>query len=191
MPFGTVLTRILLVGIAPGALMLATPALAQSTGDLAELRAQILEMKAEQQRAAARIAQLEAALNASTRAPATAVATTAAAAAPTGGTAIQLASGQVSTSPARSVNPAGGSSPGTPPPPVPSKLTLNGDLRVRYEANFGDPLARNRDRGVIRARLRAAYAVNNWLAIGGRTGHRRQRRSQFDRPDAGAISTTI
>jgi hypothetical protein len=65
------------------------------------------------------------------------------------------------------VNPAGGSAPGIAPASVPSKLTINGDFRLRYEMNFGDQDARNRDRGVLRARLRAAYAVNKWLTVGG------------------------
>lgn len=51
--------------------------------------------------------------------------------------------------------------------PAPSRLQLSGDLRLRYESNFGDKDARNRDRGVLRARLRAAYAINDWLTVGG------------------------
>ncbi|PTQ13237.1 hypothetical protein CLG96_03715 [Sphingomonas oleivorans] len=48
-----------------------------------------------------------------------------------------------------------------------SRLQLSGDMRLRYESNFGDRDARNRDRGVLRARLRGTYAVNSWLTVGG------------------------
>jgi hypothetical protein len=50
---------------------------------------------------------------------------------------------------------------------TPSRLQLSGDVRVRYESNFSDKDARNRDRGVLRARLRGTYAVNKWLTVGG------------------------
>lgn len=43
-------------------------------------------------------------------------------------------------------------------------LDVSGDLRVRQEWNFGG--ARDRSRSVLRARLRASYAVNDRLAIG-------------------------
>lgn len=48
-----------------------------------------------------------------------------------------------------------------------SRLQLSGDVRLRYESNFGDKDGRNRDRGVLRARLRAAYTINDWLTVGG------------------------
>lgn len=43
-------------------------------------------------------------------------------------------------------------------------LDVSGDLRVRQEWNFGT--ARDRSRSVLRARLRASYAVSDRLAIG-------------------------
>lgn len=50
-----------------------------------------------------------------------------------------------------------------------SRLNISGDLRLRYEGNFSDAsVARNR--GVIRARIRADYQINDWLEIGGRIG---------------------
>lgn len=48
-----------------------------------------------------------------------------------------------------------------------SRLMLSGDMRIRYESNFGIKGVRDRNRGVLRARLRAAYALNDWLTIGG------------------------
>ena len=44
---------------------------------------------------------------------------------------------------------------------------MSGDIRLRYESNFGDRNARNRDRGVLRARLRGSYAVTDEISIGG------------------------
>ena len=48
-----------------------------------------------------------------------------------------------------------------------TRLSIAGDVRLRYEANQGPGEARDRDRGVLRARLRATYAVNDWLTAGG------------------------
>lgn len=152
-------------GTAPLALILSTPAMAQSAGDLQQLREEIAAMRAEQQRAMERIAQLESQLASAQATPAAVVPQAAAQQSP--GAFVQFPGSPVAHNPAAPINPAGGSAPGAVPTSVPSRLTLNGDLRVRYESNFGDPAARNRDRGVIRARLRAAYAVNPWLTVGG------------------------
>ncbi|WP_343518488.1 putative porin [Sphingomonas sp.] len=43
-------------------------------------------------------------------------------------------------------------------------LDVGGDLRIRQEWNYGG--ARDRSRSVLRARLRASYAINDKLAIG-------------------------
>ena len=51
--------------------------------------------------------------------------------------------------------------------PVQSALDISGDIRLRHEANFGDRDVRNRDRGVLRARLRGSYAVTDWFSAGG------------------------
>jgi hypothetical protein len=107
-----------------------TPAAAAPADDIAELKAAVEALRAEQARAQARIAELEGALASQRETP------VAVAAAPT-----------VSSEP--------------------SRLSLSGDMRVRYESNFGVAGARDRDRGVLRARLRAAYAVNDWLTVGG------------------------
>ncbi|MBY0511093.1 MAG: putative porin [Rhodospirillaceae bacterium] len=48
-----------------------------------------------------------------------------------------------------------------------SRFTFGGDLRLRYEDNFGDSANRNRNRGVLRARLRTSYQVLDWLTVGG------------------------
>jgi Putative porin len=45
-------------------------------------------------------------------------------------------------------------------------LAVSGDVRLRYESNFGDRDARSRDRGVVRARLRGSYALSSWLTAG-------------------------
>ncbi|WP_411820039.1 putative porin [Hyphococcus formosus] len=47
------------------------------------------------------------------------------------------------------------------------RLSLDGDMRVRYEANFSNHDDYNRSRGALRARLRAKYLVNDHIALGG------------------------
>lgn len=49
---------------------------------------------------------------------------------------------------------------------APSRLAISGDIRMRYESNFSDDDAPDRNRAVFRARLRAALAVNDWLTVG-------------------------
>lgn len=107
-----------------------TPAAAAPADDIAELKAAVEALRAEQARAQARIAELEGALASQRETPVS-----------------------VAAAPAVSSEP--------------SRLSLSGDMRVRYESNFGVAGARDRDRGVLRARLRAAYAVNDWLTVGG------------------------
>jgi hypothetical protein len=166
----------LLAGVAPLALIAAafaaTPATAQSAADFAEMRQQIAEMKAQQAAASARIAQLETQLAATATVQPQATPTQLAAApaqAPSvaSPSSIVTFASQQPASPASPINPAGGSGPGASPTALAKKLALSGDIRVRYESNSGDEDARNRDRGVLRARLRASYAINNWLTIGG------------------------
>ena len=55
------------------------------------------------------------------------------------------------------------------PPAKTSRPTfsLSGDVRVRYETNFDMTGLRDRDRAVLRARLRSTYAISDWLAVGG------------------------
>lgn len=154
--------RPLMLAAAPLALIAAAPASAQSVVDMEALSAEIAELKAQQATTAARIAQIEKMLI-STGTPAPAVA----AASP-----VPLASGtpQTTGGAAAPINPAGGSAPGVLPSASPSRLAINGDLRVRYEANFGRTNVRDRDRGVIRARLRATYAINDRFSIGAALG---------------------
>ena len=47
------------------------------------------------------------------------------------------------------------------------RLEVGGDVRLRYEHNLSAENARDRGRGVIRARVQASYAVNDWLTAGG------------------------
>ncbi|MGH8242958.1 MAG: putative porin, partial [Steroidobacteraceae bacterium] len=77
---------------------------------------------------------------------------------------LETAAGQADAVPAR------------PPAPVvaseradaPSRLTLSGDFRLRYEGNYGDADQSDWERGVLRARLGASYVVNDWLSVGAR-----------------------
>lgn len=116
----------------------AAPAHAQSAEDL---RSEVAQLKA-------RIDRLEAALAAQD-----ARVETAAQVAATAAVAHAAPAAQVAAAPAA--------------PSAPKRLAVNGDLRVRYESNFGRDAVRNRDRGVVRGRLRATYAVNSWLTAGG------------------------
>lgn len=160
MPFRS---RALLVGAASLALLTAAPVLAQPPDEQAALRQEIAVLKAQQAESAARIARLEAVLDSQ-------AGTAMAAPAASSGSPVVFAGQPSTASPAAPVNPAGGSAPGAPPPSIPSKLTVNGDVRVRYESNFDVLGSRDRDRGVLRARLRAAYAFNKWLTLGGQVG---------------------
>lgn len=125
----------------------APPVLAQVSDatTVAELRAEIERLKAEQAAQLAETQRLEARLNALEAALA--------------GAAQPATSG--TTAPATTVA-------STPPPSTDTKrLQLASDFRLRYEGNYGDADARDWDRGVLRARLRASYAVNDWLTVGG------------------------
>lgn len=136
-------TRILMAGVAQVALTVSVPVQAQSPPELDDLREQLSAMKAEQLRTAQRIAILEAALEASRNMQAEA--------------------------PRQAVNGLrpSGASPRVAPEPAPSALTLNGDLRVRYELNSGDSATPRRERVALRARLRAAYSINHRFTVGG------------------------
>lgn len=124
------------------ACVIAGPAVAQtaSVEQIAEIRRQLDELRAEQGRTTARIGQLEKALDQLTGAPATAAA----------------------AMPAPSV-PAVAAKPAVPPT---SRLAVSGDLRLREEFNWSDRAAEDRTRTVLRARLRASYAVNDMVSVG-------------------------
>lgn len=115
---------------------------------IAELRAAVQALQAEQAQSRARIAELEAALARQNGTP-------------------PIAAAPSAPAPNVAKAPAPGTPIAAPASEVSSRLTLSGDMRVRYESNFGVNGVRDRDRGVLRARLRAAYAVNDWLAVGG------------------------
>jgi hypothetical protein len=155
------------------------PAFPQASGsqELAELRRQVEAIRAEQE---ARIAQIrsetaqrlqaiEVAMASMGSDPAVARAAGSASAAP--GVVTTAAASNLGQ--ARAAAPAARSSQGTASEATGSllkrlsSLDVGGDLRLRYESNFGDSHARNRDRGVLRGRLRARYAVTPWLSIGG------------------------
>lgn len=122
---------------------------AQTSADvIAELRQEIAALRAEQAKSNQRIAELEAARVAP---QAMAAPTTPAIPAAVSPPAAQLAVAPVTAALASS----------------PPRLAISGDVRVRYESNFGDADAVDRNRGVVRARLRAAFAVNKWLTVGG------------------------
>ncbi|MGH8204215.1 MAG: putative porin, partial [Steroidobacteraceae bacterium] len=108
---------------------------------VAALRAELERLKAEQAERAAEMQRLEERL-----------------------AALETAAGQADAVPA------------SPPAPVvaseradaPSRLTLSGDFRLRYEGNYGDADQSDWQRGVLRARLGASYVVNDWLSVGAR-----------------------
>jgi len=122
---------------------LASPAYAQSQADIVtELKREIEAMKAEQARSNERIADLESALNkvASAATPQLQPVVVASATPPAQQPIIKAA--------------------------TPSRLSVSGDVRMRYESNFSDNDTPDRNRAVFRARLRAAFAVNDWLTVG-------------------------
>ena len=124
-----------------------TPAtsFAQSVSDVAAIRQELGELKAEQTRTTARIAGLENKLNGLEGAfPLSA---------PPQPLPPQAAAVNIVTSTVKS----GAAQP----------LDVEGDIRIRYESNFGDRDARNRSRFALRARLRGSYAVTDWLTAGG------------------------
>jgi hypothetical protein len=56
--------------------------------------------------------------------------------------------------------------PAAPARPAP-RHRVGGDMRLRYEGNFGDEDARDWNRGVLRARLRADYRATDSIIVGG------------------------
>lgn len=149
---GNRLKHAALPSIAAMAAMLAgAPALAQSASDFAQMRAEIEALRAEQAKSTARINQLETELG---KAQASVVAAPQAVAAPAAPAPTQSASAE---------KPASGYVAQISEP----KLTVSGDARVRYEANWSDEDARDRDRGAFRARVRPIYSFNKLLAVGG------------------------
>lgn len=153
-------------------LLAAAPASAQTGAAsteamLRELREEVAAMRAEQERskaqlrdADARIAALEERLRA--------------AAAQSSAAPVVVAAPQAATDdpephrPGERVAPATLAATDAPRRADPLRgFDVGGDIRVRYEDNFGEEKVRNRARGVIRARLRAGYAVDDWLSVGG------------------------
>lgn len=122
----------------------APPLAAQATSEaIKDLRAQLDALRAQQQQTNEKINQIEAALNrVEGRPDAPAPAATQSAAAGEGPRFI-------------------GAGPGAE-----SRLDISGDFRVRYESNFSKGRANDRDRTVLRGRLRASYAVADWLTAG-------------------------
>ena len=120
---------------------------AEDAPDIAALRKELADLKAAQSQTNARIGAIEAALNriAPTESP------------------NEPVSGGTSSSPAIAASPP---ITGNPAAPTPARLTLGGDLRLRYEVNTGDALQRARHRWAMRGRLRASYKVRDWLTVG-------------------------
>ena len=117
-----------------------SPAHAQSAADIAVLRQELQTLRTEQANTAAKIDRVEATIN--QLAP------------PTTNPPSRITRNDKPISSATATS-------------VLSALDISGDIRLRYESNFGDRNARNRDRGVLRARLRGSYAVTDGLSIGG------------------------
>jgi hypothetical protein len=120
---------------------LSAPAQTSDTASVAELRAEIERLKAEHAAQVAETQRLEARLLALES---------------------SLGSGEHGAAPQAAV--AVTSPPATKDD---SRFEFSSDFRLRYEGNYGDSDARDWDRGVLRARLRASYAVNDWLTVGG------------------------
>lgn len=55
-----------------------------------------------------------------------------------------------------------------PPAEAASRFSVGGDFRLRYESNTGDDDGRDWDRGVLRLRVGAKYAVTDQLTVGAR-----------------------
>ncbi len=121
------------------------PAHAQSADQLAALRLELADLKATQAQTAQRISAVEAAIDNLSVDP------------PTPATVRSVSRTVTAVS---AVSPAG-------PEQGPARLSLSGDVRLRYEANTGDSDSRDRHRGVLRARLRGSYAVSPSLSVGG------------------------
>lgn len=142
--------RGLLMSLSAGALLATSSGIAMaqtaSSDEIAELRRQLDALRTEQQRTSDKIAEVEGRLNQVAGVP---VSPPPAATAP----------GAVRTA----VTSESQAAPGTAAPP---RLQLSGDVRVRYESNWSDKDARNRDRGVVRARLRANYAISDKIMAG-------------------------
>lgn len=137
--------------IISAALLLAassTAAIAQNASpeQVAELVNQLQELKKQQAHIDARINQLQSSLEQIGAVP------------PANSAVAPAQAPQLASTPAQSVAASA---------KAPSRLQLGGDVRVRYESNFGDADGRNRDRGVVRARLRANYAISDHISAGG------------------------
>jgi Putative porin len=116
------------------------PAYAQSAADIAGLRQELHALRDEQAKTEAKIDRVEAAINRLT---------------------------SPATIPSLQFTPNTGPTSLAIVASVQSTTEISGDIRLRYEANFGERDARNRDRSVLRARLRGSYAVTDWLSAGG------------------------
>lgn len=129
-----------------------TPAKAQGESDISTLRQELQALRESQSRTAARIDAIEASLDQVEGKPVLA---------PNRAVSSAEASGRL----------IAGSTAGSTMPQAAevadSRLDLSGDMRVRYEINRGDRDAATRNRWVARARVRASYAISDWLAAGG------------------------
>lgn len=137
---GVLAVSILLATLSPGAF-----AQTASSADIATLRAQIEALRAEQARISEMQRQTEdkiRALEARAGVP-TAAAPSAPAGAPSAPPQVASADGK-------------------------AKLSVNGDLRLRYQGDYSDDDVRARKSGQVRGRLGATYAVTDRVTIGGR-----------------------
>lgn len=120
-----------------------SPLYAQSADDIDIIRKEIAELRAEQAATAARITGLETKLDAigNTRTPD-----------PKSAARFIPYKPQAIAAPVQ--------------PALAQRPKFSGDIRLRYESNFGDQDARNRDRFVLRARLRGIYAISDAFSVG-------------------------
>jgi hypothetical protein len=128
---------------------------AQNAPSVEELRARIAALEAENERRAAQVTELRAALDQIEGKPAVAAPPPA------------LAIAQTSPAPQLRATVDNSAVPAPKPASTANPLQLTGDVRLRYEQNWGDG-RRDRGRGVVRGRLRATYAFDKVFSAGAR-----------------------
>ena len=136
-------------------LSIGSPVQAQSTLDLPAIEAEVEALRMQQAQTTERMARLEAAL-AAARAGQTRSAVVQPGSTPIPNGALSTVGVLANNAPAAAINLAGGSPPGTVPTPASSRLTLNGDFRLRFKTTA---------RTGTRAIARSAYCVHGSVRL--------------------------
>src|SRR5690606_24276120 len=127
-----------------------------SSGTVAQLRAEIDALRADQAERELRLQRLESALQRIAGDPAPATTAPVAAPTPAASTATALAAG---LAPAPTLAGADAAA---------SRLKVSGDLRLRGQADWSDDDSENRGSMQVRGRLGATFAVNDRITVGAR-----------------------